>query len=184
MPKYFGALTIALLIGMVLIRLLLLWVRGIKTMHFGNIDKKDFLIPPFVFFYFYFVFADTFHWPRRLFQSEPAAWTGVFLCSVGLLLLSWSLISFGRSFRIGIDVERPDKLITTGIFAISRNPIYVAFAFILIGQFLIFPNVIFLTYLIGAAWLIHRQVLREESCLKQLYGADYTMYCNKVRRYL
>lgn len=78
MPKYFGALTIALLIGMVLIRLLLLWVRGIKTMHFGNIDKKDFLIPPFVFFYFYFVFADTFHWPRRLFQSEPAAWTEYF----------------------------------------------------------------------------------------------------------
>jgi protein-S-isoprenylcysteine O-methyltransferase Ste14 len=34
-------------------------------------------------------------------------------------------MSFGTSFRVGIDVEHPDKLVTTGIFAVSRNPIYV-----------------------------------------------------------
>ena len=91
---------------------------------------------------------------------------------------------FGRSFRVGIDMEHPDKLITTGVFAFSRNPIYVAFALILIGQFLIFPNWILLVYLAAGVWLFHRQVLREEEYLKKHYGKDYLDYCKQVRRYI
>jgi len=104
--------------------------------------------------------------------------------AVGLALLLWTLVSFGRSFRVGIDQDRPDRLITTGSFAISRNPIYVAFAIILLGQFLIFPNFILLIYLVAAVWLFHRQVLREEAFLKQHYGQEYAAYCRRVRRYL
>jgi len=85
----------------------------------------------------------------------------------------WSLISFGRSFRVGIDTDRPDRLITSGIFAISRNPIYVAFAAVLVGQFLIFPNWILLVYMGTATWLFHSQILREEEYLKKHYGAEY-----------
>jgi protein-S-isoprenylcysteine O-methyltransferase Ste14 len=108
---------------------------------------------------------------------------GVFFCLAGLSLLLWSLISFGQSFRVGIDTEHPDKLITIGIFALSRNPIYVAFAFILLGQFLIFSNWILLVYIGAATWLFHRQILREEDYLKQHYGNEYLDYCDRVRRY-
>jgi protein-S-isoprenylcysteine O-methyltransferase Ste14 len=93
-------------------------------------------------------------------------------------------MSFGRSFRIGIDTDQPDTLITDGIFAFSRNPIYVAFAIILIGEFLIFPNWLTLIYLGAATWLFHRQVLREEDYLRGHYGAAYEDYCHRVRRYL
>jgi protein-S-isoprenylcysteine O-methyltransferase Ste14 len=99
-------------------------------------------------------------------------------------MLLWSLISFGQSFRVGIDTEHPDKLITSGVFAISRNPIYVAFALILLGQFLIFPNWILLVYVAAGTWLFHRQVLREEEYLQQHYGKEYSEYRNRVRRYL
>src|SRR5215813_4317530 len=51
MPKYLGALTIVLLLGMVLTRVLLLKRQGIKAMKFGSTDKTDFLFPPFVLFY-------------------------------------------------------------------------------------------------------------------------------------
>jgi protein-S-isoprenylcysteine O-methyltransferase Ste14 len=108
----------------------------------------------------------------------------VFFCLAGLLLLLWGLVSFGRSFRVGIDTDRPDKLITTGVFAFSRNPIYVAFASILLGQFLIFPNWILLACIGAAAWLFHRQVVREEAYLKKHYGREYAEYCRRVRRYL
>src|SRR6266487_3624188 len=47
MPKYLGALTIVLLLGMVLTRVFLLKRQGIKAMKFGSTDKTDFLIPPF-----------------------------------------------------------------------------------------------------------------------------------------
>jgi len=157
-------------------------------MHFGKIDKTDFLIPPFALCYFYLVFAHAFNLPtvstQEFFQSEAIAWVGVLFCLAGLLLLLWSLISFGESFRVGIDTEHPDKLITSGVFAYSRNPIYVAFAMILLGQFLIFPNWILLVYLGAGTWLFHRQVLREEEYLKHHYGQEYLEYSQRVRRYL
>jgi protein-S-isoprenylcysteine O-methyltransferase Ste14 len=188
MPGYLGALAILLLLGMVLSRVLLLKRQGIKAMKFGAIDKTDFLIPPLMLFYFYLVLAAAFGWPsvsrQQFFHSAAAAWIGVAVCAAGLLLLLWSLISFQRSFRIGIDEDRPDALITFGVFAFSRNPIYVAFAFVLIGEFLIFPNWILLVYLVGFVLLVHRQVLREEEFLNAHYGREYTDYSSRVRRYL
>jgi protein-S-isoprenylcysteine O-methyltransferase Ste14 len=168
------------MLGMVLSRILLLRRQGIDAMHFGKIDKTDFLIPPFAIFYFYTVFAAAFGLPaastQRFFHFQATAWTGVLLCLTGLSLLQWSLVSFGKSLRMGIDPDHPDQLITTGIFAYSRNPIYVAFAVILLGQFLITPNWILLVYLGSAVWLFHRQVLREEAYLAQHYGEAYRAY--------
>ena len=108
----------------------------------------------------------------------------VLLCLAGLSLFLGSLISFGKSFRVGIDTEHPDKLVTTGVFAFSRNPIYVAFALVLLGQFLVFSNWILLAYLVAGIWLFHRQVLREEDYLRRHYGGAYDDYSHRVRRYL
>jgi protein-S-isoprenylcysteine O-methyltransferase Ste14 len=109
---------------------------------------------------------------------------GVFLCFGGLILLLLSLVSFGKSFRVGIDVDHSGKLVTAGVFAFSRNPIYVAFRFVLLGQFLVFANWILLVYLAAGIWLFHRQVSREEEYLRKQYGHEYAEYCNGVRRYL
>jgi protein-S-isoprenylcysteine O-methyltransferase Ste14 len=188
MQPYFAVLTIVLLLGMVLIRSYLMNRQGLRAIHFGKLDRKDFLIPPFALFYFYMVFANALGLPsvskQTFFQSEIIAWVGVSLCVIGLLLLLWSLVSFGRSFRVGIDTDTPDKLITSGVFAFSRNPIYVAFWLILLGQFLIFPNWILLVYFSAATWLFHRQVLREEAYLREHYGDEYMVYTNRVRRYI
>jgi len=157
-------------------------------MHFGRIDKTDFLIPPFALFYFYTVFAGAFSLPgvntETFFHSELLAWVGVLLCFAGLVLLLLSLVAFGKSFRVGIDVDRAGKLVTTGVFAFSRNPIYVAFGCVLLGQFLVFPNRILLVSVAVGIWLLHRQVLREEEFLRQHYGQEYEDYCRRVRRYL
>ena len=188
MQRYFAAMTIVLLLGMVLTRVWLMKRHGIDAMHFGKLDKTDFLIPPFAVLYFYLVFAAAFNWPavstHEFFQTEAIAWIGVAFCFAGLLLLLSSLVSFGQSFRVGIDPDHSDTLITTGVFALSRNPIYVAFAAILLGQFLIFPNWILLAYIGAGTWLFHRQVLREEAFLRTHYGQAYLEYCNRVRRYL
>src|SRR5262245_47234907 len=134
-PRYVAVLTIVLMLGLVLTRAIMLRRRGVQAMKFGKIDKTDFFIPPFAFFYFYLVFATAFRWPtvsaQEFFRSDAVSWTGVALCVAGLSLLLWSLVSFGRSFRVGIDVDHPDQLVTTGVFAHTRNPIYVAFAAIL-----------------------------------------------------
>ncbi len=188
MPNYFGALTVVLTIGMVLTRVFMLKSKGIEALKFAHTDKSDFFIPPFALFYFYLVFAVAFNWPtisaQEFFESEVVAWIGVGVCLAGLLFLFASIVSFGQSFRVGIDTEHPDKLITDGVFGISRNPTYVAFAAILVGRFLIFPNWLLLVYLGAALWLLHRQVLREEDFMKQHYGEAFLEYCRRVRRYV
>src|SRR5262249_22690906 len=98
MQGYLAALTIVLLLGMVLARAYVMRRAGTRAFHFGRIDKKDFLIPPFALFYFYTVFAAAFGLPsvstQRFFESEAASWVGVFLCFAGLTLLFLSLVSF------------------------------------------------------------------------------------------
>jgi len=187
MYRYLAALTIVLMIGIVLARVLWMKRRGVETMNFGKLDRTDFLIPPFALFYCYLVFANALKFPnlstQEFFHSGGIAWIGVIFCLAGLLLVLWSLVSFGQSFRVGIDINHPARLVTTGIFAISRNPIYVGFAIILIGQFLVFPNWILLVYTGAAVWLFHRQVFREEDYLKKHYGGEYLEYCERVGRY-
>ncbi|MFZ5855826.1 MAG: methyltransferase family protein [Chloroflexota bacterium] len=188
MPNYLAALSILLMIIMVVTRVQMLKRRGIVAMNFGKLDKTDFLIPPFALFYFYTIFAAAFHLPsvsrQIFFRSNLIAWIGVLFCFAGVALMLWSLVSFGQSFRVGIDVEHPDKLITNGAFGFSRNPIYVAFGCFLIGQFLVFPNWVLLIFLVAGIWLFNRQILREEDFLKQHYGKEFLEYCKRVRRYL
>src|SRR6516225_6446645 len=119
MQRYFGALTILLFLGLILVRVTMLRKRGIKAMHFGRTDHSDFLIVPFAFSYFYMVFGHAFGLPvpggAELFPTSIIGWIGVLACGSGLILLYWSLVSFGNAFRVGIDQELPDKLVTTGV---------------------------------------------------------------------
>ncbi|MEZ0381528.1 isoprenylcysteine carboxylmethyltransferase family protein [Mycobacterium sp. pW045] len=188
MPEYLAALALALCPALVAGRLIALRRSGTRALHFASTDRKDFLIPPFALVYFYVIFAGAFGWPLgasgRFFTSAALAWAGVALCFVGLELVLLTLISFGTSFRVGIDTDRPDKLVTSGVFAISRNPIYVGFALVLLGQFLVFPSWIPLIYLVAGVGLFHRQVLREEAFMREHYGREYAEYTSRVRRYL
>ena len=103
MQRQLAALILILLLGMVLGRSLLMRREGIRALHFGNIDKTDFLIPPFAAFYFYIVFAAAFGFPsiakHRFFQCAAISWAGVFFCVAGLVVVFLSLGFLRRSFR-------------------------------------------------------------------------------------
>ena len=117
MPEILGALVFVLLVGMVLARVAQMRGKGTEAMNFGKIDRKDFLIPPFALFYFYLVLAAAFGLPavstQEFFSPGDAAWLGVFFCLAGLAFFFWSLVSFGESFRVGIDADHPGGLVTS-----------------------------------------------------------------------
>ncbi len=188
MQAYFGLLTISLFIMLVIIRTQSLKKQGIEAMEFGKKDKKDLIIPPFAILYLYLVTANAFNLPtipgQELFNLEEVSWIGVLTCLFALLFFLWTLISFKKSFRVGLVENTAQGLITTGAFAISRNPIYVSFAIMLIGQFLIYPSWILLVYTFAGVATFHRQVLKEEKFLKEQYGKEFDAYCKKVGRYL
>ncbi len=109
---------------------------------------------------------------------------GAVLLVAGSLIYLLALVAFGDSWRLGIDRHAHGRLVTGGIFAWTRNPIYVGLDCLAIGVFLIQGRLIFLAlaaFLIGT---LHAQILHEERFLHRAYGDAYRDYCAQVGRYL
>lgn len=116
---------------------------------------------------------------------EPWTWTGALPAAAGLGLGLWSALTFRRHRTTVHPFRRADSLVTSGPFAISRNPIYLGMALVLLGlavflggasPFLIIP--LFMA-------VIGRRIIRdEERMLSETFGADFTAYAARVRRWL
>ena len=179
-----------ILIIMVIIRSIILRRHGIKAIVFGNTDKTDFFIIPVLFFFIYGMISSFLNLPFPIFLKETF-WKidilyifSIIICSISLIWFGITLKVFGKSFRVGIDINGTEKLVVNGTFSISRNPIYVGFIAYFVGLFIAYPNILSLTFMMLLSILIHRQILREEKFLKKHYGIEYEEYCKKVRRYL
>jgi protein-S-isoprenylcysteine O-methyltransferase Ste14 len=120
---------------------------------------------------------------RELFVSPIARLIGVILITVGLGLFVLAYLSFGDSWRVGFDVKSPGALVTNGIFAVSRNPIYLFLDLWFVGTFLINGTFIFLIFAIAAIAIEHWQIRQEEGFLLKLYGQPYQSYCERTGRY-
>lgn len=188
--RYVSVITLILFVGLIVLRNVSLFRRGVRSFVFAETDKSDLLLVPVALLFFYTILACALHWPmpgvlgRPFWQNTVSGWIGQVFCIAALLFLGYTLLSFGSSFRVGIDTKAPGTLVTNGAFAVSRNPIYVSFLVFFFGMFLTYPNSILLIAIILFTLVIHRQVLREESFLKEHYGEEYQRYCRQVRRYL
>jgi len=109
---------------------------------------------------------------------------GAVVVLTGLLIFALALWAFADSWRIGIDRQTPGALMTRGIFAWTRNPIYIALDLIVLGTFLVSGRAIFLAIALGFVGLLHYQVRREEKYLAGAYGDAYRDYCERVGRYV
>ncbi|MGZ5436980.1 MAG: methyltransferase family protein [Pyrinomonadaceae bacterium] len=120
----------------------------------------------------------------QLCDAPAARIAGVVLVSVGLIIFALAFFNFGDSWRMGIDRKGAGRLVTKGIFTITRNPIYVFFGLWFIGTFLINGTMIFLVFAVLAIAVLHWQILREEEFLKKRYGEAYETYRKTTPRYL
>lgn len=120
----------------------------------------------------------------QLINSPAAKVAGAALITVGLIIFILAFVSFGDSWRIGVDEKTPGALVTAGIFSISRNPIYVFLDLWFFGIFLINGRLIFLIFALLTVAAVHWQILQEESFLAKLYGQAYRDYCARTGRYV
>jgi protein-S-isoprenylcysteine O-methyltransferase Ste14 len=105
--------------------------------------------------------------------------------------IGWTLVGVGVAISASAvraasdaDLERPTTLVSTGPYAISRNPMYVGWTLLYVGVALITRNswMLFSLPLIGG--IIHREVLGEERALERAFGDEYVEYRRLVRRYV
>jgi protein-S-isoprenylcysteine O-methyltransferase Ste14 len=109
---------------------------------------------------------------------------GIVLITLGLIIFISGIISFRNSWRIGIDKNSSDDLITTGIFSYTRNPIFLFINLYFIGTALIYPTLFFIVFAVISMSGIHYHIKAEERFLKSHYGKPYFDYLKKVRRYI
>ena len=122
--------------------------------------------------------------PIRWLEYELLQWIGVAFLLVSLV---WTIIAqaqMGEAWRIGVDTEHRTPLVQTGIFRISRNPIYIGVVITLSGLFLIIPNALTLLILVVGLVLMGVQIRLEEEHLGKMYAKEYAEYCRQVRRWL
>ena len=111
---------------------------------------------------------------------------------IGVLGLIISLIFFFSGFNLfNSYCENPlpnsdtNRLIKTGIFAYTRNPIYISFVLFHLSMFLVFENVVYFLSFIGLSiWIDKVVIKKEEVFLNQKFGEEYTRYCEAVKRWL
>lgn len=82
-------------------------------------------------------------------------------------------------------VEPPKKLVMEDLYRYSRNPIYIGYFMILLGEFLFFGQLLLLVYfflsLIGINYYVKYY---EEPILKKRFGKNYKEYLKKIPRWL
>ncbi|MGH3352006.1 MAG: methyltransferase family protein [Nocardioides sp.] len=110
---------------------------------------------------------------------------GMALALIGITATVLTQVAMGTSWRIGVDDTERTELVTTGPFALVRNPIFTAMAITGIGLVLMVPNAVALA---GAGLLLvalHLQVrVVEEPYLVRTHGEDYTSYAASTGRFV
>jgi protein-S-isoprenylcysteine O-methyltransferase Ste14 len=108
----------------------------------------------------------------------PMIVVGILIGVLGLFI--WLYALFVSRIDDGI---RNNRLVTDGIYAWCRNPLYTGWMFICIGVSLLFANLwMFVLPFIFWALMAFMMKLTEEKWLHDLYGAEYEDYCRRVNR--
>ena len=119
----------------------------------------------------------------RLPQVFP--WAGLIVTVVGFLGVLAAQAGMGASWRVGVDATERTELVTTGAFAVIRNPIFTAMLTTLAGLTLLVPTVV-----TAAAWLcllvaVELQVrFVEEPYLLRTHRQAYASYAARVGRFV
>ena len=92
--------------------------------------------------------------------------------------------SLATGWRSGVDPDGPAKLVSTGAYAFSRNPMFLGVAIAQAGFFLALPSVFSLVCLCVGLLMLHRQVKAEERHLSAQFPLAYAAYAARVRRWL
>lgn len=107
--------------------------------------------------------------------------------AIALVFLGSALLRF-RSQGTTVDPMNPNKaqsLVVTGIYKVTRNPMYVGFVCLLAAWcFYLGYLSTFLTLPVFVFVMTHFQIKAEERALEAKFGTDYTSYMRRVRRWL
>lgn len=127
-------------------------------------------------------------WETAIGRPGWATWAPLRSVSAALFIAALAIIAIaqmqmGASWRVGVPEEGPGELVSRGLFAWSRNPIFVGLLTALVALLLWSPTVLTAAVLAGAWTLTLVQVRIEEEALRETHGDRYERYAAEVGRW-
>jgi protein-S-isoprenylcysteine O-methyltransferase Ste14 len=109
------------------------------------------------------------------------------LISISICVGLLAIYTF-RAHKTTINPTTPEAtliIVNTGIYALSRNPMYLAMVFLLISVSFLCENLLSFIPIPLFIWFITRfQIKPEEEALTISFESEYTQYCKDVRRWI
>jgi Phospholipid methyltransferase len=110
----------------------------------------------------------------------------------GLPLLPWGYLQYDLTGRYRQRLRAgsrgfgslPDRLITSGPYTMTRNPMYLGHLVFLTGLALAWKSRLGWIYLLASIPWFHLRVLEDERRLEQKFGDEYRDYCRRVKRWI
>jgi protein-S-isoprenylcysteine O-methyltransferase Ste14 len=123
--------------------------------------------------------------PIAALDTTAAHVAGLLLAVGGIGFTFYSQVAMGASWRIGVDHGKRTHLVTTGPFALVRNPIFAAMLPTVLGLTMLVPSWVALVGLAGLVITLELQVrVVEEPYLLRAHGPTYAAYAARVGRFL
>lgn len=185
--RIFAVLCLLAFYGIFIVKLLNQRKRGIVTDQLGKgkkpkpVIRAELLTKAAATFALVVEIVDIFSYePKSLVELRFA---GACCCLVGIAFLYASVKCLGDSWRAGIPAEDETKLVTGGVYRLSRNPAFLGFDLMYLGILLMFFNILLLLASAFAAVMLHLLILNEEKFLEQRFGEEYLRYKERTGRY-
>lgn len=110
---------------------------------------------------------------------------GGLLIGGGIVLILMAAVEFRKHKTTIIPHEMPERIIQSGVFSKSRNPIYLGDALILAGLCLRWDAILALVLVPIFVWINEKRfIVPEEDRMRRQFRAEYARYEQKVRRWM
>ncbi|MGH7246045.1 MAG: methyltransferase family protein [Candidatus Levyibacteriota bacterium] len=111
--------------------------------------------------------------------------TGFIVVLIGFSFLLAARIALAENWTSAVEahIKKDHKLITDGVYAFVRHPIYLGYTLLCIGSEMVAGSYLFISFFV-LFYHFYKQVKQEEALLLNHFGTQYEMYRKKTKMLL
>ena len=126
-----------------------------------------------------------YFWPIGIGNLPVLKYIGAVAIVLGFCVVIVAYRSFEQAETHILPWKPTTKIVSTGIYRYSRNPMYAGFCLVQIGIGIFVNSLwILITFIVSAFVVYEIAIKKEEGYLETKFGEEYVQYRNNVRRWM